>query len=193
MATKKILHFGCLFVALNLIAISACRNDTGADSTVLVMRAPARPALTTVRDGNVTLFGGMAGQGVASPTGAALGSNLQHSFTREGADFDCNVDSTGQRFVFASTRHTRNPDLYIKSVSGRAVTLLTVDPASDIQPAFSPDNQRVAFASNRTGNWDIWVVNVKGGRPIQVTDTPMQEVHPSWSPDGTRLVYSALA
>lgn len=160
---------------------------------MLVLRPPARPALSTHRDSEISLFGGMPGRGEATLTGGTLGAILQHSFTREGADFDCNVDATGSRFVFASTRHSQNPDLYIKGVSGTAVTQLTVDPASDIQPVFSPDNQRVAFASNRTGNWDIWVVDVHGGRPIQVTDTPMQEVHPSWSPDGSQIVYSALA
>lgn len=153
---------------------------------------PPRPALSAARDAQISLFGELPHRGEIMYSGRAGGSLLQHSFSREGADFDCCLDANGERFVFASTRHSRFPDLYIKSVNGRAVVQLTSDSAEDIQPAFTPDNKRVAFASNRSGNWDIWMIDLDGRRPVQITDTPMDEVHPSWSPDGQRLVYCAL-
>ena len=56
------------------------------------------------------------------PTGPACRSTpgprlpmKQHSFTSEGADFDVDVSPDGQRMVFASTRHSAQPDLYIKT------------------------------------------------------------------------------
>jgi TolB protein len=79
--------------------------------------------------------------------------------------------------------------LYLKSVDGLAVTQLTSDRASDVQPVFSPDDTRVAFASDRASNWDIWVIRLDGGQPIQITDGLADEIHPSWSPDGRKLVY----
>ena len=173
--------------------VFGCHADRSSDSAVLVVRQPWRPTLTTNRDAQATLFGGLPHRGEVGYAGRTRGSMLQQSFTREGADFDCRVDGEGRRLVFASTRHSKNPNLYLKSVNGTAVTQLTADPSSDIQPAFSPDNGRVAFSSNRAGNWDIWLIGIDGQQPVQVTNTPMDEVHPSWSPDGTHLVYSALA
>jgi len=94
--------------------------------------------------------------------------------------------------VFASTRHNLRPDLYLKSVRGVAVTQLTSDPSSDIQPVFSPDGRHVVFASDRTGNWDVWMIDVEGTQPVQITSGPGDEVHPSWSPDGEQLVYCSM-
>jgi TolB protein len=140
----------------------------------------------------ITLFGELGGETAAPFVSQAARSLQQHTFTPEGRDFDPNVDRTGRLMVFASTRHAENPDIYIKSVSGSTVTQLTSEAASDLQPQFSPDAQKIAFASDRTGNWDIWVMNTNGGELTQITSSHAQEIHPSWSPDGTKLVYCAL-
>jgi TolB protein len=175
-----------------LATLLACNATTPpADSVVMVVREPPRPTLTAARNAQVTMFGGLPRRGEASYTGRMLGSMLPHSYTREGADFDARLDRDGNRIIFSSTRHSPSPDIYIKSVSGTAVTQLTLDPSSDIQPAFSPDDRLIAFASDRTGNWDIWVVGIDGRAPVQITNSPMDELHPSWSPDGSQLVYCA--
>lgn len=180
-----------LATAVLLLLFVACESDPVADSTVLVIKPTARPTLTSGRDREISLFGGLPRRGEASPIGRSQGSMLQHTFTREGADFDCQPDWSGGRFLFASTRHSETPDIYMKSMSGTAVTQLTSDPSSDVHPALSPDSTRVAFASNRAGQWDIWIMGLDGRRPVQVTNSPRDEVHPSWSPDGSRLVYCA--
>lgn len=118
---------------------------------------------------------------------------LQHTDCPEGADFDPAVDPSGRRLAFASTRHAPNPDIYIKTVDGAAVTQVTSDPAADIQPEFSPDGRRIVFSSNRGGNFDIWVAGVDGTDPTQLTHETSHEVHPSWSPDGRRIVYCSLS
>lgn len=189
------LNRGSIFPTTALVAlmVPGCHSNPTSESTVLVVQQPPRPILTVTRDAQITLFGGLPHRGEVGYAGRSAGAMVQHTSTREGADFDCHLDSTGDRLVFASTRHSDKPDIYIKSVDGTAVIQLTSDPSSDIQPALSPDNQRIAFASNRTGQWDIWIISIDGHQAIQVTDTPMDEVHPSWSPDGKHLVYSALA
>jgi len=113
----------------------------------------------------------------------------QVTFATEGADFDPAISPDGQMLVYASTRHRKTADIYMKRVDGTTVTQLTSDPANDVMPTFSPGGERVAFASNRSGNWDIYIVDVAGGQPWQVTNSPSDEVHPSFSPDGKRLVY----
>lgn len=181
---------GRLTGGLWVVLVGGC--EPTAESTVLVVQQPVRPTLASDRDSQITLFGGLPNREEPAYAGRSRGAMLQHSFTQGGADFDCHLNSDGSRFVFASTRHSEHPDLYVKSVEGTAVMQATSDPSSDIQPAFSPDDQRIAFASNRTGNWDIWVIDVEGMQPIQVTHSPMDEVHPSWSPDGSQLVYCAM-
>ena len=114
----------------------------------------------------------------------------QNSFTEIGMDTDPDVNPDGKTIVFASTRHTKAADIYVKKVAGQTVTRLTSDPADDIQPTFSPDGNFVAYASNRSGNWDLYVMTSDGRRPFQVTSSLSHEIHPSWSPDGSRLCYS---
>lgn len=119
-------------------------------------------------------------------------SMMQHSFCEEGGDFDPDISSDGKLMVFSSLRHSPNPDIFIKRVSGQTATRLTSDPASEIQPCFSPTNDKVAFATNRSGNWDIWVVGVDGTSPIRMTSGVANDIHPSWSPDGKYLVYCSF-
>jgi TolB protein len=151
-----------------------------------------RPALAVARDRQITLFGELPLRGEIPYIASAAVGLRRHTFAEEGADFDPDVDATGRRLVFASTRHTQKPDLYLKNVDGRAVTQVTSDRAADVEPAFSPDGRYVAFASDRAGNWDIWIIGIDGQRPVQVTDGPAQELSPSWSPDGQSLVYCRL-
>ncbi len=109
--------------------------------------------------------------------------------TSEGADFDPTVDPTGQRVVYASTRHRETADIYLKQVEGSAITQLTDDPANDVMPSISPDGKRVAFASDRAGNWDIYLMDIDGGRAIKLTQDPTHDIHPTFSPDGKKLAY----
>jgi TolB protein len=119
-------------------------------------------------------------------------SITQHSFSEEGGDFDPDISADGNWIVISSLRHSPNPDIYIKRTSGITSTRLTSDPASEVQPCFSPQADKVAFASNRSGNWDIWVIGVDGTNPTQLTSSVENEWHPSWSPDGKQIVYSCL-
>ncbi len=150
---------------------------------------PPRPMLTSARDRQITLFGELPTRDLGQYQSRAQHSLTRHTFVEEGADYDPDLDSTGRRMAFCSTRHSRSPDLYVKATDGLAVTQLTSDPSSDVQPAFSPDDRRIAFASDRSGNWDIWVIDVDGSQPVQVTGGASHDIHPSWSPDGRQLVY----
>lgn len=140
-------------------------------------------------DAHLTLFGELPDQSRVPFHARAASPMKQHSFTTEGADFDVDVSPDGKWVVFSSTRHASQPDLYLKTIEGRAVTQLTSDPAADVQPCFSPDGKYVAFASYRSGNWDLWVKGLDGGQATQITRSPLHEVHPSFSPDGSRVVY----
>jgi TolB protein len=69
------------------------------------------------------------------------------------------------------------------------LTRLTDGPWDDITPALSPDQARLAFASNRSGQWDLYLLDLESGALTRLTDTPEYDAAPTWSPDGRYLAY----
>jgi Tol biopolymer transport system component len=58
---------------------------------------------------------------------------------------------------------------------------------------FSPDGQRIAFASYRSGTPEIWLAERDGGELQQITSLGATEVVVGgWSPDGARIVFDAI-
>ncbi|MGE5277223.1 MAG: LpqB family beta-propeller domain-containing protein, partial [Acidobacteriota bacterium] len=63
--------------------------------------------------------------------------------------------------------------------------------SSDREPTYSPDGQRLLFASDRGGNLDIWEITLANGALRRLTDDPAEDWDPALSPDGKRLVWSS--
>jgi Tol biopolymer transport system component/imidazolonepropionase-like amidohydrolase len=59
------------------------------------------------------------------------------------------------------------------------------------QPAWSPDNRRVAFQGYADGVWHIYVMNADGSGLEAVTSGPFDDREPSWSRDGARIAFSS--
>lgn len=82
----------------------------------------------------------------------------------------------------AQRRHSTNyPDL--------RVTSLTTDPGMQIQPSFSPDGSRVAYAWNgpKENTFGIYVKLIGSGDPVRITIVSSSYFSPAWSPDGRRI------
>ncbi|MBV8817276.1 MAG: PD40 domain-containing protein [Acidobacteriaceae bacterium] len=75
----------------------------------------------------------------------------------------------------------------------RAGKLLISSATFDFDPRFSPDGQRIAFASLRTGVGaaDIWVCRRDGSEPKKVSLFEQEHTSgsPNWSTDGRWIVY----
>jgi len=96
----------------------------------------------------------------------------------------------GPGFQYDKVRH-----LWLVDVASGTATRLTDGPASDTEPAWSPDGTRVAFVADRHPDHDL------RPRPaIHVVDVATREVHavtggrrstffsPAWLPDGRSIV-----
>jgi DNA-binding winged helix-turn-helix (wHTH) protein len=69
------------------------------------------------------------------------------------------------------------------------VTPLITDLGAQIQPSFSPDGTRIAYAWNGPeGNtFGIYVKLIGLGEPVRITDATTTTFSPAWSPDGLRI------
>ena len=184
-----VLSIGCM---IGMICLVGCQASQPAPPVVQAEPTPPpppEPRLQSAGDVQLTLFGEFPDRQRVPFHAQAASPMKQHTFETEGAGFDVNIAPDGKTMVFASTQHFPQPKLYLKTIDGRAVTQLTDDRVADVQPCFSPDGQRIAFASNRAGNWDIWIIALQGGRATQATHSPQHEVHPSFSHDGKQLAY----
>ncbi len=69
-------------------------------------------------------------------------------------------------------------------------TRLTLDPANDLNPVWSPDGTRVAFTSYRSGNADVFVMNANGvGDAEPLVSSQGYDSVEDWSSDGKYLAY----
>ena len=104
-------------------------------------------------------------------------------------------DSTAQgfepRIVFVSNRDG-DRDIYSMDINGNNLLQLTDHPASDEEPACSPNGRRIAFISERGGPPDLYVMDSRGRNVIKLTNSKFRESRPSWSPDGTRIAFSSF-
>lgn len=96
--------------------------------------------------------------------------------------------TTNGRLVYQSTA-SGNRDLWITQPNGEEQRQLTNDSAVDQNPAVTPDNRYVVFASNRSGILQIWRMNVDGSNQIQLTHGAAKD-YPAVSPDGRWVLFN---
>jgi tricorn protease len=66
---------------------------------------------------------------------------------------------------------------------------LTVGPAIETNPHFSPDGTQIAFQGDYEGNTDVYVIPASGGVPKRLTYHPSPDIPVAWTPDGKRILF----
>ncbi len=109
--------------------------------------------------------------------------------------------SGGGVIAFESERDG-NRNLYVMNADGTDQRQLTVNPAVDEGPSWSPDGQYIAFQSQRRGSLNIYVLDVHGGAWADDSQvlvlTTGTAIHAAWSPappggaGGTQIAFSQL-
>jgi tricorn protease len=79
-------------------------------------------------------------------------------------------------------------DLWFVAASGGRAMRLTVHPATEQMPRYSPDGRTLVFASNRYGSTDVFAMDPDGGNIRRLTFDSASESPTSFSPDG-KYVY----
>ena len=79
-------------------------------------------------------------------------------------------------------------DIWTVPVTGGQARRLTVHPADDTHPVWSPDGKLLAFASDRHGAADVFVMNPDGTDRRRLTFSDRDEIPTDFGPDG-RWVY----
>ena len=82
-----------------------------------------------------------------------------------------------------------NTDIYVINSNGTGTIRLTSEAGADINPAWSPDGRRIAFASDRAGNREIYVMNADGAEPVRLTNNAARDYSPAYSPNGQRIAF----
>jgi serine/threonine protein kinase len=87
---------------------------------------------------------------------------------------------------------TRTYDIWLMSLLDGALRRFTFDPSNDGNAAWSPDDRRILFTSNRKVHWDIYQKDVHGagGDEIVVEDDNPKNVD-HFSADGRYVVYTS--
>ena len=129
----------------------------------------------------------------------ADGSNPQNLTNNPTADYNPSWSPDGKRIVFSAVRegHFKNnlditEEIYVMDADGGNQQKLTENRKNDWFPSWSPDGERIAFASDRKGdfeNFEIYVIDADGSNQQKLTENRVYDWSPSWSPDGERIAF----
>jgi YD repeat-containing protein len=104
------------------------------------------------------------------------------------------ISRQGNHLVYTETLDDQNIWRLECDAAGRAgaATSLISSTLGDNGPDYSPDGQKVVFASDRSGGFGIWVCDSDGANPAQLIDRGSYLTGtPRWSPDGRWIAFDS--
>ncbi len=101
----------------------------------------------------------------------------------------------GSRIVYAQdSQGDECFDIFDLNLKDLRTRNLTPDTPESIYPGlrWSPDGERLAFASNKSGKFSIYTMPVEGGLPEILLEHEYIDSEPEWAPDGSRIAFTSL-
>lgn len=137
---------------------------------------------TTNRDGNNEIYR-MNGDG-SSPL------NLSKNSASDGAPYH---SPDAASIVFVSNRDGNSEIFKMNADGSDQVRLTNTATVTEVDPAFSPDGQKVIFASRETQSaMKLWTMNADGTDQQQIPGSDLPGAYysrPSYSPDGAKIIF----
>ena len=135
----------------------------------------------------------------------ADGGNPQNLTNDPNGDSSPSWSPDGKRIAFVSDRDKKvknfvpTSEIYMMDADGGNQQNLTNNPNADRYPSWSPDGERIVFASDRDGHFigevgitsEIYVMEANGGNQQRLTENRQNDWYPSWSPDGERIAIAS--
>ena len=153
-------------------------------------------ATPSVSNGEIVFSIPLEGEGEALMAVSPDGSGLRR-LTPEGvADYRSpDVSPDGRTVVVVHEIPSFEPErpsvLATIPIEGGSATQLT-DPGFFVDPTWSPDGRRIAFAGSPGGPYGIYILDLATAESRLVPGTDEIDVgHPTWSPDGKHIAFAA--
>ena len=83
----------------------------------------------------------------------------------------------------------RGGDIFTMNNNGTNQINITPDAADDVEPNWSPDGSKIAYATNLDGNNEIYRMNENGSSPVRLTNNAAADISPYHSPDGASIIF----
>ena len=95
----------------------------------------------------------------------------------------------GSAVLFSLSRGG-NTDLFVRGLSGGALTRLTEAPSIETSPDYSPDGRQIVFESDRSGTQQLYVMPATGGEARRISFGPGRYGPPVWSSRGDFIAFT---
>jgi len=110
--------------------------------------------------------------------------------------YKASYNTSGDKIIFESNR-TGNIDIWSVKRDGTELTRITKGNGPHLNPVFSPDNKKIAFAHRKeigvsisnTTNYNIWIADVQTDEEMMINGEEQTDWNPVFSPDGKKIAY----
>ena len=196
-----------------LIGSGFCQGEMLLEMEVSGARSQANLMPQWTPDGSKIVFSGTRGIHVVGSDGSSLRTisrdDVDGTGTRAAFDYSPALSPDGFRIVYATYRHTHwgihNSELkmyalkgpgFRKLISTTKFKRLTRSQENDLNPAWSPEGDRIAFISGIDYGASVATMAPDGSEIRHIVRSSgegyIEDVPPVWSPDGRSLAFVAV-
>jgi TolB protein len=125
----------------------------------------------------------LSGKSAGAPAPFANDTSPRNSVPRFSHD--------GRKVALAKFRPGTGNDIWLADADGKNLTQLTTNPASDYKPYWFPQDDRIAFLSDREGKNALWSISLATGKEERLLDLGESAAFSALSPDGKQVAFNS--